>query len=371
MRIAINSLAMKSEFYGGGRYIKNLIRSLSNLDKANEYIIYASQSGYDEFGGLGENFQYEFAPGSRPLRLAWEQTFLPWDLKRKKVDLFHGPAFITPLWKSCCYVVTIFDLAYFLTPETDTLAKRVYFRTLMPRVAKKADSVIAISQNTKADICELLGVPKSKVAVTYLAADESFYPRTDSLEFRRVQQKYRLGNRYLLFVGLIEPRKNLKLLVEAFVRILGNHPEIKLIIGGDLAWGYDDLLGLVRHNHIQERVLFIGRIAPEDLPAVYSHAEAFVYPALLGGFGLPVLEAMACGTPVITARNSSFPEIVGDAGILVDTQRADELEEALSLVLTDKELRGRMKEKGLDRSRLFSWEKTARETLEVYRQISH
>jgi glycosyltransferase involved in cell wall biosynthesis len=241
---------------------------------------------------------------------------------------------------------------------------------MIPMSVKRSDVAIAISQSVKEDIVRILGVQPEKVKVIYLGKHERFRPIRDPERLSRFRTKYGLSRRVVLFVGLIEPRKNLATLVQAFASLKSLHGDFCLVLAGDYGWGCQDVLASVRRYGIENHVLFPGFIPDGELPELYNLADVFVYPSLYEGFGLPVLEAMACGVPVVTSNVSSMPEVVGEAGLLVDPRSVEELAQGIRRVLTDATLRSQMREKGLERSELFSWEKTARETLEVYRQIA-
>jgi len=369
MHIAINCLAVPPRPYGGGNYIRRLVGHLSKIDTDNQYTVYVSSTNSHHFSELGPNFNFVSSYSHRPLRILWEQTGLPRDLSHRKIDVFHGPAFVSPWVKVCPQVTTIFDMTWFLFPEKHTFVKRHYFKTMIPRSVRQSDVIIAISESVKKDIVRILDVPPEKVEVTYLGKEESFKPVRSAERLGRVRAKYGLTGKAVLFVGVVEPRKNLVRLIQAFTRLKALHGDYRLVIAGGFGWDYKEVLKAARESGIRERVLFTGFIPDEDLPELYNAAEVFVYPSLYEGFGLPVLEAMACGIPVITSNVSSMPEVAGDAGILVDPRSTADLAQALDRVLADSTLRKQMREKGLERSRLFSWEKTARQTLEIYRQV--
>jgi glycosyltransferase involved in cell wall biosynthesis len=368
MRIAINTLAMRRELYGVGNYVKNLIASLSRLDQKNEYLLFASQENVCHLTDLGSNFRLEYAPGSRALRLPWEQAVLPLRLKRERIDAYHGPTFVAPLIKTCMQVVSILDMTFHRTPERHSFHKRIYFRTMIPRMVQRSDAVIAISESTKRDLVNLLAAKEEKIFVTPLGVDRRFQPITDEEEIGKVRQKYNLPSKFILFVGLMEPRKNLEVLVDAYH--MDSLPrEFHLVLAGNIGWGCSLLLKKIANSFVRNRIQMPGYIADADLPALYSMAAAFVYPSLYEGFGLPVLEAMACGTPVITSNISSLPEVAGDAAVLVDPSSPEALASALRNVLGDSQLRESLSQRGRQRAQLFTWERTAQKTLEVYRRV--
>lgn len=370
MRIAINTLAMKRELYGVGNYIKSLVWSLSKIDRENEYVLFASEDNVCHLRGLGENFRFELAPSNRVFRLPWEQSALPLRLKQKRVDVYHGPAFVTPFVKTCGQVVSIHDMTFHLVPERHSLLKQMYFRSMIPRAVRGSDQVIAISESTKSDLLRIVeDVDERKVSVVPHGVDKRFQPIREAQRLAEVRKKYNLPKEFILFVGLIEPRKNLDTLVDAYAADSLSE-RFDLVLAGSRGWGYSGLLEKIAKSSVKDRIRMPGYIADEDLPALYSAAAAFVYPSLYEGFGLPVLEAMACGTPVITSSVSSLPEVAGDGALLVDPRDTDALASALQRILRDKEFRQDLSRRASQRAQLFTWEQTARKTLDVYKQVA-
>ena len=368
MRIAINTLATKRQLYGVGHYIKNLISSLSNIDDANEYFLFVSSENRCHFKDLKSNFRLVQAPSDRAMRLIWEQSVLPWTLKQKRVDVFHGPTFIAPLVKTCPQIVTIHDMTFHLTPKRHELHKRIYFGKMIPTMIQRSDLVIAISQSTKNDLLRFVKTREDKICVIHHGVEPRFQPVRDEEQLAKVRQKYDLPREFILFVGLIEPRKNLKALVDAYVS--DSLPrEFDLVLAGNLGWNYSGLRDKIAQSGAQNQIRMPGYIADADLPALYSMAATFVYPSLYEGFGLPVLEAMACGAPVITSSVSAMPEVAGDAAILVDPNCVRALADAMQSALKDCRLRHSLSKRGRERAQLFTWEQTARKTLEAYSKV--
>lgn len=370
MRIAINTLAMRDRLYGVGNYIRNLIQSLAIMDQTHEYLLFVSCANARHVAGLGRNFRYKFVPSNRLRRLAWEQMGLVSELRRENIDVFHGPMFITPLRKQCAYVTSMLDMTFFLSPERHTLMKRLYFQRMTPVIARKADAILAISESTKRDIVTLLGIDARKVTVTPLGVSTAFRPITDEGELARVRTRYRLPNSLILYVGLIEPRKNLETLVRAFESDPQLNREHHLVLAGNLGWGYEALLSKIKASPVRDRIHLPGYVADDDLPSLYCLATVFVYPSLYEGFGLPVLEAMACGRPVVSSNVSSIPEIVGDAGTLVDPADRDALVCAIREIVHNRGFASQLGLRARARSQLFTWESVARKTLAVYESIA-
>jgi glycosyltransferase involved in cell wall biosynthesis len=369
MRIAINTLAMKRQLFGGGNYIKNLVTSLSKIDLENDYLIIASLENMIHLKHLGPRFHIELGPANRALRLPWEQTLLPFRLRQRQIDVYHGPAFVAPLLKTCGQVVSVHDMTFHLVPERHSLHKRIYFQAIIPAVIKNADHVIAVSESTRRDILDLIPVKEECISVTHLGVDNRFAAVLDKNKLSELRKRFNLSRDFILSVGVLEPRKNLSALVDAYQA--SSLPEqFDLAIVGSLGWGYSPLLRQIAHSPVREHIRMLGYVADEDLPALYTSAAVFAYPSLYEGFGLPPLEAMACGTPVITSAISSLPEIAGDAAILVDPNNVQELSFALRQVLQNQDLRKELSRRGIERARQFTWERMAEKTLEVYKHVA-
>jgi glycosyltransferase involved in cell wall biosynthesis len=369
MHIALNAAAVGQHFYGLGKYIVNLIPRLATADLTNRYTVYASPRVEPLFGRRGSHYQFVATRDNRPLRLLWEQTGLPADLARRKVDLLHALAFVNPRVKVCPVVTTIHDLTFFLLPDTHTFVKRHYFQKLIPSSARRSEVIITVSESAKRDIVQRLGVPAEKVHVIYHGKDERFRPIQDQDRLEDIRVRYGLPRGVILSVGVIEPRKNLETLVRAYAQAKSLHADYCLVVAGDLGWKCEAVFRAVEKCGLKEKVIFPGFIPEEDLAALYNLSRLFVYPSLYEGFGLPVLEAMACGVPVITSNVSAMPEIAGDSALLIDPRSCEELAQAMCRALQDNELRRAMSQKGIERSKFFSWEKTARETLKVYEEV--
>jgi glycosyltransferase involved in cell wall biosynthesis len=263
--------------------------------------------------------------------------------------------------------VTVHDIAFFLFPQYHPLKRKMLFRRLFSPSMHKADHVIADSQNTKQDLIKHFHVSPEKITVIYLAAEDIFRP-VEIEDAQTVISKYGLEyGQFLLYVGTIEPRKNLMRLLKAYnvFRTEGSN-DVPLVLAGASGWLNDGLFRAIQDSAWSKDIRVLGYLSKADLPALYSGALAFIYPSLYEGFGLPPLEAMACGAPVITSNNSSLPEVVGDAAILVNPLSAEEIAEAVLRLAGDPSLREKMREKGLQRARSFSWEVSARKTIEVY-----
>jgi glycosyltransferase involved in cell wall biosynthesis len=272
---------------------------------------------------------------------------------------------VGPLFAHCPVVVTIHDLSFIRFPTLFRAANRLYLSVLTRLSARRAQRLIAVSIQTAKETTRLLGVPPERIDVVYHGVDPVFHPLPAD-EIAAFRQRRGLPERYVLFVGTLEPRKNLVRLVEAFARIREN--QVKLVLAGGKGWLYDELFETVETLDLQEDVIFPGYVTTEELPLLYNAATIFCYPSVYEGFGFPVLEAQACGTPVLTSNISSLPEAAGDGALLVDPYDVDALAAGLHRLLHDESLRHQLQESGLAHAGRFSWMDTARETARVYRR---
>jgi glycosyltransferase involved in cell wall biosynthesis len=301
-------------------------------------------------------------------RALWMQAVLPKLLERCKPDLCHFTNFLGPRFTDTPYVVTFHDMTLELLPECHTWRKRVLTRTLSPQIARRARFIITPSVSAKNDVARLFSIPTDKIRAIPHAPDPLFRPRRDPGSVARIEARYGIERPYLLYVGTLEPRKNLSRAAAAFSRIAARFPEHRFYLAGDLGWRPGDLLRTLEGLPHRDRIVRLGYVAEEDLPALYSSADLFVYPSLYEGFGFPVVEAMACGAPVLTSSTSSLVEIAEGAAVLVDPDNIDAIAEAMDGILSDARARDAMRGAGLARAATFSWERSTRETLSVYEE---
>jgi glycosyltransferase involved in cell wall biosynthesis len=294
---------------------------------------------------------------------------LPLELAAVDLDVLHSPDFIPPFRRNCKSVITIHDLNFLLYPHFLTPQSASYYGQI-DQAVRKCDQIIAVSESTKRDIVRLTGAPENKITVVYEAAHPIFRRLEDQALLAEVKERLGIDRDYVLFVSTIEPRKNVPTLLDAFKRLLDNYkPPVNLVLAGAKGWLFDEVFSLVEKLDLQGRVQFVGRVSLEDLLGLYNAATVLVHPAFYEGFGLPPLEAMACGTPVIVSNTSALPEIVGDAAMLVDPTDVDSMAVAIWRVLCDESLQREMREKGLRRARRFSWKKAALQTLNIYHRL--
>ena len=371
MHIGINTLAAHRAKTGIGTYISSLVAGLLEGGAAHRYTLFVSHENAGLFPDSFANCRKVFAPpaiDATPLRVLWEHTALPAWIRRSGIDLFHGPTFVTPLLSRVPSVVTIHDMTWFTHPGEHVRVKRRYFQALIPVAARRAVRIIADSEATRRDILRILDVPGEKVVTVHCGIDGMFRPVEDPALLAAVKQRHGIPGPFVLFVGMIEPRKNLVRLIEAFGRLKSEGFPQSLVLGGTRGWGYEDAAAAVRRLGIERHVVFPGRIADSDLPLLFAAADLFVYPSLYEGFGFPLVEAMACGAPAVTSNVSSLPEIAGEAALLVDPLDVGDLTEAMRRVLADTSLRLLMRARGLERARRFTWKATASATLRVYEE---
>ncbi len=354
---------------GAAAFIYHLLRTLPSLSTPNQYTIFtnADCTALSLHGdGRFEVVRSRLNTEKPAQRILWEQTALPALLTRHRIDVVHGTLNVLPLARRIPGVVTIHDVSFLLFPERFLPGRRRYLSTFTRLSARGARRVIASSQNTKRDVVRLLGVPERRVRVAYLGVEDRFREPLADDRLARFREEHALPDRYFLFMGTLEPRKNLVRLVDAYHAARLKGVDWPLVLVGAKGWLYEEIFERVKALGLEDCVQFPGYVADEDQPLWYRSAAAFVYPSLYEGFGLPVAEAMACGCPVITARNSSLVEVAGDAAILVDAEDGGCMAEALCRMAGDGELRADLVRRGLAQSSRFDWCRTTEQVAEIY-----
>ena len=375
MRIGLDCSSAIHQRAGIARYTRGLVAALARLGGEHTFVLVMAgpESGSDFSLNLGENFLVRRLPGSARLwTILWHRLRVPLPIDRfiGAVDVFHSPDYVLPPLGRGKKVVTIHDLSFVRYPEGAEPSLRSYLSAAVPRTVKEADLVLADSEVTRGDVIELLGAPPAKVEVVYPGVDESFKAIEDAEALARVRERYRLDDPFLLSVGTLEPRKNLIALMEAYaaLRRAGGF-EHRLVVAGGKGWRYEGIFTCVQELALEGDVTFLGYVPEQDLPALYCLADALVFPSVYEGFGLPPLEAMACGTPVIASDSSSLPEVIGDAGLMVPADDRDALAEAIGRLLRNGQLRDELIRKGRARASRFSWQKTGQDLLAIYRRL--
>jgi glycosyltransferase involved in cell wall biosynthesis len=366
VRIGIDGRYIQDHYPGIGRYTYNLVSKLPEVAQGAEFVLLHDprpvNTRYD-VELLSRHANLEVVTTDIPAVSVQEQYGLRSLIKTLSLDLLHSPYVIKPYWLPCPSVVTVYDLIPLIYPQY--LPHRWtswVFRAATSVAVRHATQVIAISDSTKTDLTRLFGATQGKTTAIPLAADERFRPLARE-QWRDVVRSYALPERYALYMGINKPHKNLVFLLRVFSE-LGT--DATLVLAGKEDPRYPQAREETRRLGLADRVLFLGEIPDADLPALYNGAQAFVFPSLYEGFGLPVLEAMACGVPVVCSNTSSMPEIVGDAAIILDPQDVDAWVATLTEVLNREALRAEMRRKGQERAKMFSWEETARNTWHVY-----
>jgi glycosyltransferase involved in cell wall biosynthesis len=356
-----------------GRYAGEVARALAEHNSQLELSLFYNRQGDAELPDYLGRLPYRTVNmGNKPWRmgvLLSQMTRWPMDKVFGATDIFHATNHLLAHFGRARTVYTLHDLIFLRYPEYHLPYNRWYLTFSMPRYLRAADVIVTPSECTKQDAIKYYGLPESKFRVIYEAPAPTFQPVTDPTAFNRVRQKYHLPEKFILHVATIEPRKNLSRLLEAFQPLLADWPDMKLVLVGKKGWLYEAFFQKLQALGLQECVLFPGYVDEADLPAFYQLAELFVFPSLYEGFGLGPLEAMACGAPVISSHSSSLPEVVGQAGLLVDPTDTAALSQALRRVLADAELRRDLRERGLAQAQKFSWRKAADELEAVYRSL--
>lgn len=299
-------------------------------------------------------------------RIARGEVYWPRQVTRDRLDLLHTAYYPVPRLETPV-VLTVNDVRFVHLPNTYTRSRLLFLRLFVPFALKQATRIITISQNTKDDLFRYFGVSKSKVDVAHISVGPEFHPIQDSVELERVRLKYHLPDRFILYVGHLEPRKNLNRLVQAFGRLHRQFAQ-HLVILGKPSFGFQSTLKQVAQDGLAARVLFTGYVEDADMPAIYTQADLLVFPSLHEGFGMPVLEAMACGTPVVTSNGSALPEVAGEAAILVDPYDVNSIAEGITSVLSDPHSGQHLIELGFERTRLFTAKRTVAAITGAYRK---
>ncbi|HUZ00043.1 MAG TPA: glycosyltransferase family 1 protein [Thermomicrobiaceae bacterium] len=376
MRVGIlgHLLSFASDYRQAGvsRYIEFLARNLPQVAPGDEFLLFTGPTGARGAPQLpqGVHVLPGRLPTGRPeLRILWEQVVAPPALARYRMDVVHAPVNVAPVLSPVPTVVTVHDLAFARYPEQYPGLKQRYLNALTRRSVRRASRVIAVSENTRIDVLRDYGVAPERVVTVPNGIDPAMKPVPDDDALARFRGEHGLPRHFLLFVGTLQPRKNLLGLLRAYARVR-DRLDLPLVVVGGAGWHYTPIFDEVQRLGLNDRVSFAGYAAGDTLASWYSAATAFVFPSLYEGFGLPVAEAMACGTAVVTSSTSSLPEVAGDAALLVDPRDLEALGEALVRVASDEALRRNLRERGLARARQFTWERTARETVAVYHEAA-
>ncbi|HJX37559.1 MAG TPA: glycosyltransferase family 1 protein [Anaerolineae bacterium] len=373
MRICVNASPAVHHIAGLGRYTQELMAALLQIDSENEYVAFYNRPSeaqvdppLDRLPHLTTNLD------TKPWRMSALLAHfarIPQDRLFPGIDLFHATDHLLPRLTRSKSVFTLHDLVFRFYPHTHKPLNRWFLTLMMPRFLRAADAVIAVSESTKRDAIRIYGIDEAKITVIYEGVSDHFR-RASPEAIIAVRHKYSLPDEFILSLGTIEPRKNLTSLLEAYHALRNEGSPLGLVIVGKKGWLYSGFFHRMHELGLEHDVVFPGFVPDEDLPALYSAAALFVFPSLYEGFGLPVLEALACGAPVITSNASSLPEVAGEAALLVDPSSVEALVRAVRDVLGNRELREDLRERGPKQAARFNWQRAARETLAVYTSLA-
>lgn len=369
---------------GAGVYTYQLARALADAGGGHQLVFFARPGLLDELATAHRHVRVmHVGAESRPARLLWEQALLPLLLRRLRIDVLHSPHHHAPLAARLRaggrsarprLVVTVHDVTFMLIPERYPPVRRLYMESVTRSAARVADAIITPSQTVRQDVIRRLGVPRERIVAIPEAAAPQYVPIDDEDTLGRIRWKYRLPRRYILSVGSLEPGKNRARLFRAYARLRqrlsGDEGGCPLVVVGQPAWRYEGDFELVGRLGLDGQVRFLGYVPDEELPALYSAATFMAFPSLYEGFGLPVLEAMACGAPVLASNTPATGEVARDAALLVDPLDVTALEQSMDRLLSDGALRAELRARGLERAKQFSWQRTARQTMIVYEIVA-
>src|ERR1700716_973767 len=364
MRIAIDYSAAVNQRAGVGRLVRNQVLALAEVDRENDYrLVYArpNRGSVPQFPRARNFSRHEVGVRERWLTILWHRAQLPVpaDWFTGPVDIYHSPDFVLPPLRHARGILTVHDLAFLMRPECADARLRAYLEDVVPRSVQRADFIIADSENTRNDLVVLLGVQPNSIAVVPGGVEERFAPVLAADQLQRARRHLGVGDApFVLAIGVIEPRKNLNRLMDAFLTLKQRGkvpPDLKLVLAGGKGWLFDGIFQHHAESPVRDDILMPGFVPDEMLPAIYSAAEVLAFPSLYQGFGLPILEAMACGTPVVASRASCLPEVAEGAALMLEPTNVEGLSSALEQLLTDAEQRARLIERGRQRAGKYTW----------------
>jgi len=379
MHIAIDAMPISENSPAGvATYSLNLLNNIAALDGVNRYTIYGSRFNLHDLGIKNENFKNNPPPiiFNHPSPwyywIPWYYTGFPFQLLLSKPDIYLSTYPALPWYCPCPKIITVYDLTSQFMKDNFMMHTRLRMGYQIAYAVKNADRIISVSNYTKKDIINILGIAPEKISVIYAGYDDKTFKPVEKFQVEKTLHKYNISGKYILFTGTFEPKKNIPRLIDAFSRLKKNHRiQHKLVLSGKRTYGDKTIFDLISATGYDKDIIITGYIPREDLPLLMNGAELFIFPSIHEGFGIPPLEAMACGTPVIASNTCSLPEVVGAAGLLVNPYDADAIAEAMYTVLSNENLRETMKCRGIERAKLFSWRKSAWEVLNVIESVYH
>lgn len=370
MRVGILYTAALRQRGGIGRLTRGLVETLMQVDQQNQYTLLITRDApLERLPQLPPNFRVRTIPiTERWLTRLWHRLDVPLaaDWWTGSLDLFHAPDFVLPPLHRAPGLLTVHDFSFMRHPNGAVPRLREWLNRVVPKSVHRAHHILADSESTRRDIIEILHAPPEKVTVVGAGVETRFHPIKEPEQHQLVREKYQLPSQFVLGLGTLEPRKNFTGLIEAFNQVAADLPQLHLVIAGGKGWLYEDIFKAAANSPSSERIHLIGFVDDADLPTLYSMAHLFAYPSHYEGFGIPVLEAMACGTPVVTANNSSLPEVAGDAALMVPSTNSDMLANVIHRLSTDITLRSQCKRRGLVQAKHFTWHQAAKKLLQVY-----
>jgi len=367
VRIGINALYLIPGRVGGTEtYIRNLVRALARVDQKNEYFIFINRESRGIFENMAPNMRVVrcgFRATRRPVRILYEQTILPLKIRLMRLDVMLNAGMTAPFFTSSRSVLALHDLQHENLPENFSPVQRFFLKTIIGRSARRADHIITLSEKARADIIRYYKIPEGRVSVVHLAADTNIFHRYPGEETEKIRKKYSLPHRSIVYLASSLPHKNYTRLLPAFKEVLKADPGVKLVLTGARDYGAEEIKARIRELGLEKDVVMLDWLPFEDIPLVYSASIMLVFPSLHEGFGLPIIEAMACGVPVVCSGLEPMREVAGGAALLVDPMSEKAIAEGILKVLSDEEFRRGLVQKGLKRAKDFSWKKTAMKTL--------
>lgn len=376
LKIGIDYTAALKQSGGIGRYARGLITTLAQLDSQNYYTLLAAPDAPRdglEFFQRYPNFNNRTYPlPERWMTIGWHRFYLPLPVEwfTGEIDLFHSPNFILPPVRRAKTLLTVHDLSFIRHPQGAVESLRKWLKQVVPHSLARADHILADSHSTKDDLIEIYNILPDDITVVGAGVEERFQPITDPIQLETVNKKYNLPRRFILGLGTLEPRKNFTGLIEAFSQSPVRETHHLVIVGGK-GWLYDDIFTVAENSPVADRIHFTGFVADADLPTFYNLADVFAYPSHYEGFGIPVIEAMACGTPVVCANNSCLPEVAGQSALQITATDTTALSQGLYDLIVDLSLRELVITEGFNQAKKFNWPSAAQRLLDVYNRMSN
>jgi len=369
MRIGIDAREIQDGVFTGiGHPLYDFLKYFSSLDNEDDCIIFSVNKVPIDFGSRVKNVLL-------PKRFTfwWDQVTLPRALGREEVDLFYSPYYKIPLWKPCFTVSAILDLMYLVYPQYRRnlgILGRLYYATIGRLMAHRADFIWTCSQYSKLDIIRIYGIKDDKIEVIPLSISDHYKPTDDFAEIEKVKKKFNTGDKYLLYMGNFKSHKNVNRIILSFAELVKDYTDLSLVLGGPKSHDYEELKDLVKEHHLEDRVKFIGKITKDDQPQLlYAGAEVFIFPSFYEGFGIPPAEAMACRTPVVASEHTSIPEVVKDAGILINPNKVEEITRGVRKILTEEKFKKSLIDKGTEYVKELNDVLISKKTYEYFQRV--